>query len=367
MIVVGYSLFSTDKTRVYIKGPTVRSDWLEQLGTEAPETLDEYHDLLIQFRDTLEVKYPMWLHYSGINYENQLTRAFGIDGTKLIVKDGVVTSSLLESGMKDYLMTMNQWYSEGLFDSDFYSENSEEPTAQSYAQFEYGVFYAYASDFTEIEVQSEDPNCNLIAFKDAVMNKDDELLVSNGVSYEADSNGAYNITTNCKNVELAMKWVDFFYSPDGWLLCNYGTEGVTFEYDESGTPHWTELLTKSELPGFVVESKYIMLMGAFYMEGKRQLDDYTDVMLGACDVWESVEADSGFINYPSYITLDMDVREEAANINSDMTTYVEESMVKFITGELNFEGDYDNFINTLSTLKIERYIDIYQDAYNFYN
>lgn len=371
--IVGYNMFSTHKTRLYIKGPVVRADWLDQLGMDTPETLDDYYQMLVGFRDELGCEYPMWLHYSGINgYDSDqtmLNRVFGIDSVKKLVVDGEVRSSLLEDGFKSYLQTMNQWYSEGLINPDFFSNEREEGDAQSYAAWEYGLLFTYATDFEDIQNYTEDDACRVIAIPDAVQNEGDKSNIYYGASYQADENGIYNITTNCDNPELAMKWLDFFYSPDGWLICNYGVEGVSFEYDDNGAPQWTELLTNNpDLPNFVVLSKYIMLQGAFYYEGERELHKYTEDMLEAADIWSAIEGDeSEMINFPAYVTLDMTAKEEAGNLEADIDTYIEESIVKFITGDLNFEADYDTFINTLHTLNIDRVLDLYQQAYDEYD
>ena len=363
--VVGFSLYSMDNTRIYISGPEVRKDWLDKVGLEPPETLDEYHDMLSAFKTELDVETPMWLHYSGINRTNQLTRAFDINGTQNLLIDGEITSSLLQPGFKEYLTMMNQWYNEGLVDPDFYSDTSnEEPALAQVADDGYGLFYQYASEYTELKSYATDPDFEILAITDAVKNKGDKLKISNGLTSEASDEGNYNITTSCENVELALQWMDFFYSPDGWLLSNYGTEGESFEYDEDGIPHWTDLINKSEYPGYVAKSMYTMLQGAFLMHAAREFGGYTQDMIEASDIWASVEADSDFLNVPVYVTLSGEVSETISSMQSDLSTYVEECLVKFIIGDMNLESDYDDFIATLETMNIYEILAAYQDAYD---
>ncbi len=364
--VVGFSIYAMDKSRIYTYGPEVRKDWLDQVGLDAPVTIDDYHEMLLAFKTELDVDAPMWLHYSGINKTNQLTRAYGINGTDLLVIDGEVTSSLLQPGLKDYLKMMNQWWQEGLFDRDFYSDTSAEEPSLSVVVESYGLFYQYATEFPEMKTLASDPDFEILAITDAVMEEGDKLSVYNGYGNDASPAGYYNITTSCQDVELACKWLDFYYSPDGWLLSNYGLEGVSFEYADDGTPHWTDVINHPDVHSYVAKSTYTLLQGAFLMHAEREFDNYTDDMIEASDIWASVEADGDYINMPPYISLSTEQSELAAAINSDINTYVDECLIKFIIGEMNFEDDYDTFIATIEMLDIDTLMEAYQQAYDHF-
>ena len=56
---------------------------------------------------------------------------------------------------------------------------------------------------------------------------------------------AMAITSNCKNPELAARWLDYFYTKEGMLLNAYGIEGETYELLPDGTPQYTELVTNN--------------------------------------------------------------------------------------------------------------------------
>ena len=362
--VVGFSIYSRDNTRLYISGPEVRKDWLDKLELEIPETLDEYHDMLLAFKTELNVETPMWIHYSGIIRDNQLTRAFDINGTQKLLVDGEIRSSLQEPGFLEYLTMMNQWHSEGLFAKDFFSDVSqEEPELAVVANDTYGLFYQYAAEYPELKSYASDPDFEIQAITDAVKNKGDKLRISNGLKSEATPEGNYNVTTACDDVELALKWLDFLYSPDGWLLANYGTEGESFTYDADGVPHWTELITASEYPGFVAKSMYTMLQGNFLMHAAREFDGYTEDMIEASDIWASVEADGDYLNMPSWVTLSADVSAEILPLESDIDTYVDECLVKFIVGDLNLTTDYEAFQAKLLEMHMDTVLEAYQAAY----
>ncbi len=45
---------------------------------------------------------------------------------------------------------------------------------------------------------------------------------------------------------------------------------------------------------------------------------------------------------------------------------VEQSAVQFITGELSLEDDWDDYVNGLESLGVDRYVEINQEAYDNY-
>ena len=364
--IVGFSIYALDKSRIYTYGPEVRKDWLDQLGMDAPVTIDDYHEMLLGFKNQLNVETPMWIHYSGINRTNQLTRAFDINGTELLVLDGKVTSSLLQPGLKEYLQTMHTWWEEGLFAQDFFSDTSAEEPELAVVANQYGLFYQYATEFPELKSLAEDPNFEILSITDAVKKEGDQLKVYNGYGQDAAPAGYFNITTSCEDIPLACKWLDFCYSPDGWLLSNYGMEGVSFEYAADGTPHWTDVINHPDVPGYVAKSTYTMLQGAFLMHAAREFDNYTEDMIEASDIWASVEAPDGYINLPPYITLPTEDAQVVTPVKTDIDTYVDECLIKFIIGDMNFEQDYDTFVETLHQMNLELVLDAYQTAYDHF-
>ena len=64
------------------------------------------------------------------------------------------------------------------------------------------------------------------------------------------------------------------------------------------------------------------------------------------------------------VKLTAEESEERANILTDVETYVRENMIKFITGELSVENDWDAYVNGLKTFKLDQAIAIMQDAYD---
>lgn len=57
---------------------------------------------------------------------------------------------------------------------------------------------------------------------------------------------------------------------------------------------------------------------------------------------------------------------EAAGILSDLTTYLEENLIKFLIGDLDMDKDWDTFRDTVESMGLEDVVAIYQAAYDRY-
>ena len=87
-----------------------RQDWLDQLNMDAPETIDEFHEMLLAFQSSFgaSAAYAMdqgggiYTGYSGMGAGGTyLTRAFGTDGGDFYIDDnGAVQSRLAGRGLQ---------------------------------------------------------------------------------------------------------------------------------------------------------------------------------------------------------------------------------------------------------------------------
>ena len=371
----GASQYTMHNAAIYRTGLLIRQDWLEDLGLAVPETIGELYDALTAFKNEkgaaaaydMDTAGGIFTGVSGFGGTSTfLTRAYGTDGGDFRMdENGNVESGWLMEGFKDYLTEMNKWYSEGLMAPDFYTAVRMMSDWSNVANDVNGVIASFASEIEEIKYYSSDPDFALVAMPDPVLNKGDKLELEKWF-LEASPGGGYEVAGSCENQELACKWLDYLYSPNGWLLCNYGIEGESFEYGKDGMPHWTEVITNpGEIPSGVAKSMYMIVQGPCLMYSPREFDAYTDAMIDASDIWASNIADKTY-EYPNTITLVGADAEEYASLISDISTYISETAIRFITGELDLEGDFETFKDTLKNLNIDRVLEIKQAAYDEY-
>lgn len=166
-------------------GPVIRADWLEELGLEKPVTYDEYHDVLTAFKNAHpDMSTPIFISPHGGCNANYLSAGYGVATNTIlgssifIIVDGQVQYSPMLPGYKDYLTMMNQWYTEGLLDHDFYSreENGGNIDPSIITTGNVGIFLTNVSNISAFEevAKEEDPDFRIEPIRDARLTEDSE-------------------------------------------------------------------------------------------------------------------------------------------------------------------------------------------------
>lgn len=101
-------------------GLMLRKDWLEELNLEVPTTIDEWHDVLVAFRDEKGAAAPLCWEYTmgALTSANSFTYAYDSCRDFYLGSDGKVHYGPAEEGYRQYLELFHQWYGEKLIDQD---------------------------------------------------------------------------------------------------------------------------------------------------------------------------------------------------------------------------------------------------------
>lgn len=177
---------------------------------------------------------------------------------------------------------------------------------------------------------------------------------------------AVTISADCKYPEIALKLWNYLYSEEGALLANYGVEGDTFNYVD-GKPQVSDKITTNDTYSMSqAQALYLMppsRFGGLY-DWTRELASVPEKDIKAFDIW-GVADDSYII--PGRISYTSDESAERAKIVAEVTTYMEENSVKFITGVMDIDTQWDTYVQELKNLGIERAIEITQNALDRFN
>ena len=184
-----------------------------------------------------------------------------------------------------------------------------------------------------------------------------------------ETNGILWITTACKDPKTAAKWADYMYTEDGKILKNFGIEGDT--YTKEGDQYlYTDKILKNEKGLSISEAMQLNFRSAEPGPGYCQLDQYLDQYYQldqqkrAIVTWNAgVDTARNYMLPP--ITFSIDVSDEKANLELELNTYVSEQLLKFIQGVESMEN-YDRFVEQCHKMKVDRLIEIYQEALDRY-
>ena len=103
----------------------------------------------------------------------------------------------------------------------------------------------------------------------------------------------------------------------------------------------------------------------FRMEaGAKRALLYDASCIDAIDTWSA--ARDGSMHYPDNTSMTDEETDTYLTTFTEISTYVAETLPKFILGELNLEGDFDAYINQVETMGMADCMKAKQAAYDRY-
>lgn len=359
------------------QGLVLRKDWLEECGLDVPETYDELHDVLKAFKDKYNCSSAIYMNnnctittltegYNVATYNVSGSGGAGGSGSSLpyYVEDGVVKCSFIEDGYRDYLTMIHDWYEEGLMDSDFVS-------------IEYDPFSSYlsgqiTSDQMGVWCTSGEGIDNytvpVVCMASPVQNKGDKQHMTEMTLAPADDITAISVSSACEDPDIAMAWLDYWFSEDGVAFYNFGLEGTDYTLDESSTPKFTDAVVNNEFG--LSASNYMRCRCAFgtmpsLMLRYRSAYLNSDLVNEAWDVWTSNL--DGTMAISSNVTMTTEQKEAETYKATDIMTYANQMISQFCNGDADIDTQWDTFVSQLKDMGIEECIELEQAAYDAAN
>ena len=351
-------------------GAIVRSDWVEKVGMKPEElvTIDDYYNYLTAIKNEGLCEYPMPLRFdASISGSPFLAAMGGYAGPAAessansfyYDENDTLVYSYITDTYHDYITMMAKWYEDGLITRDLL--NSDMLDSSAITGGSYGVFWQDCQFMSMWEEAGKvnDPDYTLQGIT--------EPLVEEGqtVGFGDITAIAINlmITTGCDDPELALQWLDYHFSEEGSLLCQYGLEGEGLAYDENGDPDYSELISNNP-DGLSTDNAlnaYAININMYASNGATLRRAYDEAQQEALNAWNEKRevTKSSFTNL---FTLTTDETAAMQQYYTDISTYVGEQIGKFLIGEADVESGWDKFVETVESMGIDDVIDAYNSA-----
>ena len=353
-----------DDTQTVFYGPMIRKDWLKDVGMEVPTTVDEWEKVLTAFKEKKGAGAP--LSYKFKDTTSFLSGAYNAP-TDYFVDNGKVKYGPLEAGYKEYLTTANRWYKAGILDKNFATADGKVVDGNILSGKSGATLgYTGGSMGTYLKAMEEkDPKYDLVAAPFPTKNKG-ETPKFGQKTFKASGSGVA-ISTKCKDIETAVRFLDYGYSEKGNLLYNFGIAGTSYNM-ENNYPKFTELITKNpdKLSIGSVLSGYARSIDAGpFVQRKEYLEQYMGLpqQKEALVVWGKNEADK--TNMP-LITPTIEESRVIPKIQTDVQTFVDEMTLKFIMGAEPL-ANFDKFVDQIKKMNVEKAIELKQNEVDRFN
>ncbi len=351
-------------------GPIIRKDYLEKFGLEAPVTIDDWENVLTTFKEN-GIEIP----FSGLksNMIKTFYPAFG-GWFGWYQDNGKVVYGQAQPQYKDFLTKMNDWFEKGLLDEDFASKDNATTTADI-LNGKSGSYIGYAGSGlgTMIESAEDIEGFDLIGVQYPVMKEGDVNAEYSEIGKAISATGVTTaISKNCKNVELAARFLDFGFSEVGHMVYNFGVEGESYEWvDKDGEkyPHFTDLINDNP-EGYTSSDMIHMYTRSAHCNVPLRVDPRFMEQFYLHQQQRDAQVEWGKTNMPSHhipsIYILPEENDENANIMAAINTYIDEMTIKYITGKESLDN-FDKYLAQLKEFGIDKAIKFRQDALERYN
>lgn len=361
-----------------------RADWLIKIGyytedaqgnktARVPVNMDEFQDVMMKFSDPSYDLNPGKKTYGmspfAGEWANQpLYHAFGVSTDYDINEEGQVEYMCLTEEYKNFLEWFNGCYENGWIDPQFYA-NGSEGDLKAFEEGRCGILINSAGDHIQWKAI---PMENVWGKGTCVMGPPPVGTATIGKEGAGGwSNwggwwGGMSITKACEETDAALALMDFLYSEEGAMLCQYGIEGTHWNWNEDHT----SIVANLDNRGMEPEGAFFLQTG---VDGDQNLygkHRFSNVLLSPMPVdwdyfdetgdfrfyqdWNAVNPEYGYLMAQSADYFDQVVTSKLLNFNvltvsldkksnviSDLcNTYA----VQAIAGQKNLTSDWDALV-----------------------
>lgn len=346
-------------------GNVIRKDWLDDLGMEIPETMDELLEVLRAFKSEYDVKSPL-LCNSQMDYLGTWA-AYGVPEPSRFgdltwfVKDGQVQCAQTAEEYRDALAWLAQCYEEKLLTDDFLNiSEANDSLVNGETGFCWVTSYALDSTTTE---KSVDPNYEVVAVPNQTLEAGGTTDIGGVTGGKSASSIA--ISADTAEPEICVSYLNYFYTEAGKLLTGFGVENEAFVYNEQGEKEFTELITNNPdgYPSFVAQSLYTGFVGTPMVLTKeaRMAACTTESERESFDIWSSNRTDK-LVYYGQLTT---EENEAYWEVVQDLNTFAESERLKFVTGARSLD-EFDDYVAEMESMGLNTALELKEQAYERY-
>ena len=373
----------------------INYEWIEEAGLNVPTTLDEFTNVLREFKKRGDDVYPLGGGINRLNPCNYILTALGYNtgdrnGLAVCLRDGeVVLPAADKEVWPEFLKIMNTYYNEGLIHPDFYTMDKDTIKALA-ASGKFGFMveapFVYTTEFNEwwgaTPLTSE--------FNDTPV-----WPAANSVKA-----GNFVVSADCEEPELALAFADWFYEiNEEYMLGNYqmslngpfadqtdilfGLEGRTIDME---TGAMTYLDFEKVKDSYASKNDYLADKVHLWASGNLGYAGATKIGYGHLETEEDLASlretfESGEVHfrtamydtlvpyvqtgYPYNVYFDAEKTSELSDIQIAFTDYIKQETAKFVTGKTPItEENLNAYFAELEKLGVYDYVQAYADFYN---
>jgi putative aldouronate transport system substrate-binding protein len=371
----------------------VNKEFLKNVGLTYPTTIPEFHDMLEAFKTkdangngdpNDEIPLMSAIDAFNCKIDTYLLSAFVYDdgGDRLYIDDnGKITAAFTSPDFQEGLRTLNQWFKEGLIARDSFTSTRSVRHQLNSQKYESIIGAMPNPHNLNLGVRETGQPVRWIDYEPIPPLKGPKgVQITRYDHYQPFqlSMPCGFIPSTCKDPVLVMRWLDYFMTPDGSLESLYGYRlrkpdagGIGI----NGKPATYQRITLNPGDAYYNNSEWGQQFPHFvtfdlYEQDQKAVDMLSPDGSGQ-ERFLTVKSRENYAPYgiavknilPS-LFYDPEQSSEIAVLKTNINTYVDESIAKFVTGDMDPVRDWAAFQQNIKNLKIDRYLQVIQQAYD---
>lgn len=328
--------------------------------TEMPVTIADYEAIFEKFKlDNLPGFAPI-----ETGQVEQFMWPFGIAPGFFLGEDGSVKWGPATTEYKEYLTLMNKWYEAGYLYKDFISNMTPTERRALFSNLQVGMII----DSTDLaKSMAGSAGYTTMPANYPRMTEDQPIHFEN-VSWDALPDGgsmATVITASCKNPELAMNYLNYYYTQEGADLANWGIKDKSYTVDAGGKKTFTDYMFKNEKIA-LGDAQTMLKIHLIAKLAEPDVVCNPNILVDEKGLEiRMMYSDDKTVDNSQVLPvfqLSTDAAVERNAIMTDITTYVDEMTLKFITGAVPL-SDFNKYLEQVQKMQIDQAIKITQEEY----
>ncbi|MGX6592310.1 extracellular solute-binding protein [Cetobacterium ceti] len=348
------------------QGLFIRQDWLDKLGLKQPQTMEEFYEVMKAFKEKdpngngIADEIP-YFERTAEFADKELIGLFGARTGFYVNENNEVLYGPEQLRFKEAMKEVIKWYKEGLIDPEIFTRGFQ---ARDYMLRNNlgGMTFDWFASTTAYNTDKE-LNEKINNFKFTAIAPPEYK----GKRYAPDARmtyfGGWGITASAKDPVALVKYFDYWFSPKGYELYNWGVEGDTFKRDKNGKKYFTDKVMKAEGKNPL---EVLINDGVQFKIGALQDYNYEKAWGNPqASQWAEMYMKNGYVVDPMPILkYTSEENKKIQKINFQIKMLLDEMNQKWILGSADFDKTYPEFIKRLNDIGIKEAIEINQKAYN---
>ena len=354
----------------FARGWFIRYDWLEKLGLAPPQTVDELHLVLKAFRERdpngngQKDEAPLFFREPFSELQRLVTfwdgRSSGSDGAHdFYIENNKVRHPYADENYRVGIRNIARWYAEGLIDKEVFTRGPrarEQLLGNNQGGMTHDWFASTASYNTNL--RDKVPGIKFWPIEPPASASGRRIAENRRARLRPDG---WAITTANKHPIQSIMLFDFYFSPEGRRLSNFGIAGTHYDLVD-GRPQFKPQILNAKMP----VNAQMWEIGAqipigFWQDYEYERQWTDEIALKGIDLYEK-----GNFLIDEFLGVSMTVEDRRVfdRYWPSIQAYMVEMQQAWILGSRNVDKDWDAYKAQLSKRNYDQVLAVMQKAYD---